>query len=145
MARSTHTPTRTKRPINRTEEREQARLILWTHKKKVREILPELRWLYHCPNGGRRDGFTGAQMKALGVKPGYPDLTLPVRSGNKPGLVIEMKSSTGALSDEQLDWQEHFEQQGWLWLICRSADEARLALCLYLSLDPLCAPELDAE
>ena len=128
--------------IKRGEEIEQARLVKWTHLQSVRALMPELRWLYHCPNGGNRSAFTGAQMKALGVKPGVPDLTLPVRRPTFTGLIIEMKSATGSLSSEQKEWRDHYLDQGWEFYICRSAEEGRFALCEYLGVLPENVPEL---
>jgi hypothetical protein len=105
--------------------------------------MPDLRWLHHSPNGGRRDAFTGAQMKALGVKPGFPDLILPARAGESVGIVIEMKSDTGRASDAQKEWIEHFQAQGWEFRLARSAQEARTHLCQYLGIPPESTPELD--
>jgi len=106
--------------------------------------MPALRWLHHSPNGGRRDAFTGAQMKALGVKPGFPDLILPARAGDSTGLIVEMKSDTGRASDAQKEWIEHFKAQGWETTIARSASEARTILCEYLGITTDSAPALDA-
>lgn len=108
----------------------------------VRAVLPDLRWLHHSPNGGKRDAFTGAQMRALGVKKGFPDLILPVRSGDCAGLIIEMKSAIGRLSPEQKEWQAHFAAQGWTFAVARSAQEARTELCLYLGIKTDCVPPL---
>jgi len=129
----------------RGEEIEQARVVKWSHKVAVRSLMPELRWLHHSPNGGKRDALAGAQMKALGVKKGWPDLILPVRvDANTPGLVIEMKSATGSTSPEQKEWLEHFKTQGWICAIARSAQEARDELCRYLDINPDQAPALEA-
>lgn len=136
--------TRTNRTNNRSEEIEQARVIKWSHRVAVRELMPELRWLHHSPNGGKRDALAGAQMKALGVKKGWPDLILPVRAMQNPGLVIEMKSETGSTSPEQKEWLEHFKTQGWEIRVARSAQEARTMLCQYLGINPDHAPQLDA-
>lgn len=132
---------------NRGEEIEQARLIKWSHKASVRAVLPCLKFLHHSPNGGKRDAFTGAQMKALGVKPGFPDLVLPVlqpapAKGN--GLAIEMKSATGRQSPEQKEWQAHLESQGWQYSLARSAQEAREIVCQYLDMPLASLPDLDA-
>jgi hypothetical protein len=132
------------RKTNRGEEIEQARVIKWSHKVAVRDLMPALRWLHHSPNGGKRDAFTGAQMKALGVKAGFPDLILPVSNQSfTPGLVIEMKSATGSTSPEQKEWLAHFEAQGWAIRVARSAQEARTHLCQYLGLPPDQAPALE--
>lgn len=131
------------RKTTRGEEIEQARVIKWSHKVAVRDLMPALRWLHHSPNGGKRDALAGAQMKALGVKPGWPDLILPVGAGLFPGLVIEMKSATGSTSSTQKEWLAHFEAQRWAARVARSAQEARTILCSYLGIDHDIAPALD--
>ena len=120
----------------RSEEREQARLIRWSHRITVRAVLPDLAWLHHSPNGGKRDAFTGAQMTALGVKSGFPDLILPARRGDHPGLVIEMKTEHGRVMVAQVGWLDHFARNGWVCSVCRSADEARDLICRYLGANP---------
>ena len=37
------------------------------------EIMPELQYMYHVPNGGKRDKATAAVLKRQGVKAGVPD------------------------------------------------------------------------
>ncbi len=128
--------------MQRTEEREQALLVKWTHRSAVRALMPALRWLHHSPNGGKRDAITGGQMKALGVKPGFPDLVLPVATLTHHGLAIEMKSDTGRTSHEQDEWLDHLGKNGWSVAIARSAAEARRILCDYLGQDHTQAPEL---
>lgn len=125
--------------MERGEEREQARFIKWTHQPDVRALAPALRWMFHCPNGGKRDAITGGQMRALGVKPGVLDLLMPVISGRDNGLALEFKSLTGLTSDSQDEWIAHLKAQNWLVLVVRSADEARRAVMHYLDVD---LPEL---
>lgn len=129
---------------SRIEEVQQARLIRWTHLTAVRALMPELAYLHHSPNGGKRDAFTGAQMKALGVKRGFPDLILiaPSLDGLYAGIAIEMKSDTGSLTPEQSDWLAHLSTQHWATHTARSAEEARNALCAYLGTDPGAIPAL---
>ena len=129
--------------MQRNEEREQARLIKWTHKVAVRSLLPALKWLHHSPNGGKRDAITGGQMKALGVKPGFPDLVLPVATLTHAGLAIEMKSETGRTSTEQDEWLQHLGNNGWSTAIARSAEEGRRILCDYLGIDHNQTPALE--
>ena len=118
--------------MERGEDREQARFVKWTHMPAVRALAPSLRWMFHTPNGGKRDAITGGQMRALGVKPGVPDLLLPQRSGPDNGLALEFKSAIGQLTPEQVEWKAHLIEQGWLFLLVRSADEARAAVQHYL-------------
>lgn len=75
-------------------------------------------------------------MLAMGTKAGFPDLLLPVKSGEHVGLVIEMKSAIGRVSLLQEGWLEMFRANGWACAVCRSADEARDLICRYFGLDP---------
>lgn len=124
----------------RSEEREQARLIRWSHRITVRAVMPDLAWLHHSPNGGKRDAFTGAQMTALGVKSGFPDLILPVKRTVEghvfSGLAIEMKSEGGRVMVAQAAWIDHLTANGWFCCVCRSAELARDLICTYLGTDP---------
>ena len=127
---------------NRTEEIEQARLVKWSHKVAVRKVIPDLQWLHHSPNGGKRDAFTGAQMKALGTKAGFPDLVLPTVNprGHYSGLVIEMKADKGRVRDEQKGWLEMFKSHCWHTAVCYSAEEAHKVICEYFDVDPASLP-----
>lgn len=134
------------RSVNRGEEVEQAKLIKWSHKPAVRALMPKLKWLHHSPNGGKRSAFTGGQMKAIGVNPGFPDLVLPARHAHGAkwiGLVIEMKSEKGRASDAQSAWLEHFASEGWYCVICRDAHEARFAICDYFDVSSDAVPGFD--
>lgn len=71
---------------------------------------PELKWLFAIPNGGDRRPSVAAAMKAEGVKPGVPDLCLPLPKGIYPSLWLEMKrpvlwgTKGGGRSDKQIEW-----------------------------------------
>lgn len=123
----------------RAEEKEQARLIKWSHQPAVRQAAGMLAYLFHTPNGGKRDSLTGGQMRALGVKPGVPDLLLPVESHGWNGLAIEMKSASGTTTPDQERWLDTLKANGWAVHVCRSADDARAAIVAYLGVD---LPEL---
>lgn len=123
-----------------SEAREQSLVYRWSTKQSVREAAPAIAFLYHCPNGEKRDKVTANQLKAMGVKPGVPDLTLPAAMHPFRGLVIEMKTDTGTLSPEQKVWLQHYLAQQWRVEVCRSAAEAHAVLCDYFGIDPLQHP-----
>jgi hypothetical protein len=83
------------------------------------EKVPELKELWHCPNGGARDIITGARLKRAGVKRGVPDLFMLVPRGEYTGLVIELKTGTGTLSPEQRWWIERFKERGLRVEVCK--------------------------
>lgn len=39
-------------------------------------LMPELQYMYHVPNGGKRDAATAVALKRQGVKAGVPDIML---------------------------------------------------------------------
>jgi len=93
---------------------------------------PILRWMLHVPNGGKRPKGEAGKLKAMGTKPGYPDLTLPRRHTRWHGLAIELKSPTGSVSPDQKDWLNAFVADGWLVTVCRSLDEFIAVLHVFL-------------
>lgn len=95
---------------------------------------PELRWLFHVANGGFRNKIEGARLKAQGVKPGVPDLCLPVRRGTVPGLYIELKrpDGKGKTSEEQDEWLTWLESQGYAIAVCYGFEMARNRIIQYL-------------
>lgn len=117
-----------------TEHQEQAALFEWAAFQEC--VWPELRLLHAIPNGGKRDKVTAARLKAEGVKPGVPDVCLPVPRGEKHGLYIEMKRRRGGtVSADQLKWLENLMRQGYECHVCRGCEEARMTIMEYLRRD----------
>lgn len=61
------------------------------------------------PNGGHRAAKTAKYLKAEGVSPGFPDITVwPELFSGLPVLYIEMKRTKGGRpTDEQLEWTSY--------------------------------------
>lgn len=105
------------------EDWEQAAVIEWA--MLLRNQLPELDLLFHIPNGEFRMSATAARLKRIGVKPGVPDLFLPVARGSSHGLWVEMKRKKGGkVSDEQKAWIDALTKQGYVALVAHGAEEA---------------------
>lgn len=118
-----------------TEHDEQVRVIEWArwHESKW----PELALLHAIPNAGAgaQRGQAG-KMKAEGVKPGVPDLCLPVRRKGYSGVYIEMKRVGGKLSPEQFTWLAALADQGFHACTAYGADQAINVLREYLTWPP---------
>ena len=112
------------------EAYEQAHIIEWTGYMLGR--MPELRLLFHIPNGGYRNEIEAANLKRQGVKRGVPDLFLPVARKGFHGLFIELKTKNGKVSEWQKQWLADRTEQGYQAVVCYGADEARKALEGYL-------------
>lgn len=117
-----------------TEQQEQIALIKWTQQPSVRRAFPELKFLFHVPNE-RSDKIQAANLKRMGVKPGVPDLILPVPSGKYHGLFIEMKKAGGRVSDDQLWWLEHMKANGYAVAVCYGWQQGAEVLRWYLELN----------
>jgi hypothetical protein len=106
--------------IKATEDQDQQALA---------ELLDGLRLIWnHCPNGGSRNVIEAAKLKRMGVKAGYPDVTIynpPPCDRNAKGAVIELKrKSGGRISPEQLNWIDCLSKLGWKTAICCGIDDA---------------------
>lgn len=95
--------------------------------------LPEFA-LAAFPMGGARDMITGARMKAEGARRGLPDLMLFVPRAQYHGLLLELKTRTGSVSNEQKEWIEYLRSNRYLCLIFRDAEATIHAIKEYLNL-----------
>ena len=113
-----------------SEATEQIRLFTWA--ANWEDEIPELRLLFHPPNGGWRHKATAGRLKAMGTKPGVPDVWLPVARCGYHGLVIEMKYGRNKPTDSQLWWIDGLMEQGWRVEVCYSCEEAKGVILEYL-------------
>lgn len=78
-------------------------------------------WWTHPPNGEVRDKATGAKLKAMGTRPGTPDLVL-LHAGRFYGL--ELKRTDGRLSPAQIEARASIENAGGYWAVAHGFDQA---------------------
>ena len=116
----------------RCEATEQETLVNWCRLFENR--YPELKLLYHVPNGGSRNRLEAANLKRQGVKAGVPDLCLPVPKRNYHGLYIEMKYGKNKTTEAQEEWLEALQQQDYKTAVCYSAEEAQEVIKDYLGI-----------
>lgn len=114
-----------------TEDAEQMMLMSWV--TLMSSSRPELKMLYHIPNGGSRHKAEAGRFRAMGVRPGVPDLCLPVAIGGKHGLYIELKRVKGGrVSEEQAAWIAELRARGYAAEVCRGWEEAAGVILRYL-------------
>ena len=116
--------------LKRGEDTEQMGVIDWANWNTNR--FPELKLLFHVPNGGKRNAAEAARFKAMGVKAGVPDLCLPVARGGFAGFYIEMKYGKNKPTDNQKEWIAALKTQGYKVDVCWSGEEATRTLEAYL-------------
>lgn len=96
---------------------------------------PELGMLYAVPNGGQRSKAVAGKLRAEGVKPGVPDLCLPVPRGQHHGLYIELKRKDGGeVSKAQAGWLKALEHHGYKAVVCHGAEDAMEVIVEYMRL-----------
>ncbi len=117
-----------------TEDAEQMALMRWA--ALATPVHPELRLLFHIPNGGSRGKAEAGRFRAMGVKPGVPDLFLPAARGPYHGLFVEMKRMRGGrVSPEQREWIQELIMQGYAVMICHGWEDAAQVIGQYLRLN----------
>ena len=115
-------------PLEKTVQKQ---VISWA--RMNRGAHPELRWLYHIGNEGKRSAAQAAEAAAMGMNPGVPDLCLPVARGGYHALYIELKREKGGrISEAQREWHEGMRAERNCMLVCRTFEEATGALLAYL-------------
>jgi hypothetical protein len=122
VARATH---QSERPLDGPERVEQVILAEW-----LDEVLPRPKWC-HVPNE-RSSAAEAGQLAAEGVKSGVPDVLIFARVGARAGVAIELKAPQrrrehdpyAGASESQRAWGQSLIEEGWLWTVCYSADEA---------------------
>ncbi len=123
----------TKKEVLRgSEEFEQACVIQWA--RFWERKYPELKYLFHVPNGGSRNAREAANLKAAGVVAGIPDLILPVRKEGYGGLYIEMKVEPNKPTERQIDVMEALAGFGNKVAVCYGQEEAKREIAEYLGM-----------
>jgi len=119
--------------INHHEDNEQQGLFQWASHYEI------LKWMFHIPNGGRRNKKEAVRLKRQGVKAGVYDIFLPlVNADGYPGLFIEMKrrkvDGPSRSSPDQKCFGRAMACQGYKCVVCFGVDEAILAIKDYIKL-----------
>ena len=117
-----------------TESDLQKAIIMWAD--TMEDKWPELKWLHHIPNGGKRDGREALSLKRQGVKAGVCDLFLPVRRANYGGLYIELKrpgtNAEKELSDTQIEFLRFAQVQMFATMVSSDFEDVKRCIVEYL-------------
>ena len=120
-------PAKAKPPRCPTEHEEQCAVIKWCNTQL------HARYIFAIPNGAHKSMASAAKFKREGLRKGFPDLMLPIASGDFHGLFIEMKRTKGGVtSADQRVWIDFLHQAGYAAVVCRGAAEAIKAIEDYL-------------
>ncbi len=109
-----------------SETQEQKKLIQAASK------YPWGQFLFHIPNESIGGIGWLTRNRQMGMRPGVPDLFLPIPMGGYHGLFIEMKTATGRTSEHQKRWIKALNTMGYKAVVCRGAFEALRLLKNYM-------------
>lgn len=115
-----------------SEDAEQIAVMDWANWHMMK--YPELKWLFHCPNGGKRNKVEAARFQSMGVKSGISDLILPAPKGIYHGLFLELKYGNGKVSKTQIEFLTDMFQQGYFTAVCYGSCTAINVLEKYCNL-----------
>lgn len=116
----------------RCEETEQIEFMCWC--KTHEDQYPDLKMMFHVPNGGSRNKREAIALKQMGVKAGVSDLLMLVPHGKYHGLIIEMKYGSNKLQDSQRDFLQSQMAAGYCCAVCYSSNMAKELVRAYMSL-----------
>lgn len=125
------------------EWREQEALFTWARLHEGQEH--RLAYLFHIPNGEKREPRTAAKLLKIGVRPGVPDVFLAVGRERTPtsspyhGLFLELKrlGRGHALSLAQVWWRNHLRFEGYHVATVAGWMQAAQKVCWYLNRNDL--------
>ena len=117
-----------------SEHSEQAALFDWAE-WQVNLGCEPLRWMFAIPNGEHRHKAVAGRLKAEGVKPGVPDISLPYPAKGYHGLYIEMKIKPNTPKSEQNEYLDWLTDNGYLAQVAYGFVEAKVILCDYLEIE----------
>ncbi len=104
--------------MNRPEEQLQRTIADW-----LRLVRPDCLW-WHTPNSGRRTKAEAGIFRALGVRPGVPDLLFVVPPSAKL-CAIELKAGRGQLTEGQERFEADILRLGGEFALCHSLEEVQ--------------------
>lgn len=110
----------------------QKAIIRWSSTLEPR--FPEFKWIYHIPNGGKRNSFEAQGLKDQGVRAGIWDLALDVARGGFHGWRCELKKpgSNPVLRPEQAEYGVFLEQQGYCCIVSSEFEQVKEHLLRYI-------------
>ena len=124
-----------------SEHEEQRILFEWALLNESH--VPELWYLFAIPNGAklpyrgkgkRRYSPEAMRLKEEGLKPGVPDVCLPVPNDVWHGMYIEMKFGKNTPTDKQEVWLHKLKSQGYYAAVCYGFVAAKEEIVKYLGL-----------
>ena len=116
-----------------SESEEQQALFQWINLSSRK--YPGIELAFAVPNGQLRDIRVARKLQAEGVRPGVPDIFIPVARGPWHGLFIEMKRREKArVSSEQVNYMGELIAQDYKAVLAYGWEDAKSEIEKYMSI-----------
>lgn len=125
------------RRVNRVDYEESLHISCFDWIFSHESLYPDLRWVFHSPNGGRRTKAQAGRFKAMGVRAGVVDILSPFPSQGGAGLAIELKAPGKAPTEMQLKFLQCSSRHGYVTGLCTTLDEFVVRARAYLGLESI--------
>lgn len=102
------------------EKELQAKVFAWLDSVQMSTVI------FHVPNGRKLDRLEAIQVRRLGIRRGVADLAV-MRDGGRMGW-IELKTSKGQQSDDQIVFEEDCARLGHPYQVARSIEQVQQVL-----------------
>jgi VRR-NUC domain len=114
-------------PWTKSRKPKQINLIIPSEKEEQRTAV---QWLslnkilfYPVANGRKATIVEAMELKRLGVRPGVPDLVIPIARKGFHGMYVEMKrKQRGIVSAEQKFWLQALTEQGYYAVVAKGSN-----------------------
>lgn len=104
----------------KSESKIQQEIVCWFNNNYCLKHHNPRNIIFAVPNGGSRDIREAMTLKNTGLLPGVSDLIV-IHNGEV--LFVEVKIDTGRQSEQQKEFQNRVEQNGFKYHLVRSLDE----------------------
>lgn len=111
------------------EEREQIKLFCWIN------TVPELKMAFHIANERKCSRIVGQILKLMGVRPGVPDICVPIAKGGHHGLYIELKAGKNKPTAYQAQYLADLTNNGYMAVCVTGHIAARAVIETYMDMD----------
>lgn len=88
---------------------------------------------FHPHNEAKRSPYERFLIKIMRLRPGMPDLLVPISKKGKTGMAMEFKIKPNKLTKNQLEIIDILNLYNWSAVVCYSFEEAKIHLDEYLN------------
>ncbi|AWU44048.1 MULTISPECIES: VRR-NUC domain-containing protein [Blattabacterium] len=87
---------------------------------------------FHPHNEARRTPYERFLIKVMRLRPGLPDILVPIPKKGRTGMALEFKIKPNKLTENQIHIIDIFNSYNWKVNVCYDFDEAKIYIDQYL-------------